>query len=168
MWTFHAYRWPSEAAWLAALAAEGWADGSPLEVELLPSGTLYGPPSDDETPGEALEGWHVAAAFRDRVPPAAWAAMEIDPPAQMPVLGHSPLPLTVSRFQARAALHLAGYLPAVETVIAASENVVAQLAWADAVEFRRDSPTVAAMATALNLTEAQVDALFRTAASIVA
>lgn len=168
MWSYHAFRWPSEAAWLEALAAEGWAQGAPPEVELLVGGTLYGPAPDVETPPPALPGWHVAAAFRDRAPPAGWAALEIEPPAQMPVLGRSPVPVTVSRFQARAALLAADLLQAVEAAIAASGNPVAQLAWADAVEFRRDSPTIAAMAAALGLTDAQVDNLFRTAAGILA
>lgn len=79
-----------------------------------------------------------------------------------------PVPASVSRFQARAALHMANLLTSVEAAIAASDNVVAQLAWADAVAFERTSPTITAMAGALGLTEAQVDDLFRTAAGIVA
>ena len=36
--------------------------------------------------------------------------------------------------------------------------------WTAATEFERGSPTIAAMAAALSLTDAQVDALFRDAA----
>lgn len=168
MWTYHSYRFSSEADWLSALAAEGWSDGTPPEVEILVSGTLYGPPPDDETPGEALPGWHVAAAFRDRAPPLAWAAQTIEPPDVMPVLDRTPVPQVVSRFQARAALAMAGLLTSVENAIASSNNIIAQLAWADAVQFERNSPTIAAMASALNLTEGQVDDLFRTASKIIA
>lgn len=91
-WAYAAYRWPDEAAWLAALAAEGWAEGTPPEVSLLVAGTLYGPPADEATPGAALPGWHVAAAFRDRAAPTAWAAHAIVPAEGMPVLGRGPAP----------------------------------------------------------------------------
>lgn len=73
----------------------------------------------------------------------------------------------VSRFQARAALHLAGLLPAVETLMNdPATPMLARLAWADAQEFRRTSPTVLAMAAALDLTDEQLDELFNTAAGI--
>ena len=168
MWTYHAYRFDSEAAWLAALAAEGWGAGTPPDVALLVSGTLYGPPPDEETPGEAMPGWHVAAAFRDRVPPPSWGLFEIDPPADMPVLWRNPVPQSVSRFQARAALSLSNLLLTVEAFIANSDDVIAKLAWADAVQFERNSPTIAAMAFALGLNNEQIDQLFITASKISA
>ena len=76
---------------------------------------------------------------------------------------------TVSRFQARAALHLAGLLPQVEVLMAAPEaDMLARLAWQDALEFRRSSPTVLALAQKLGLGELQLDQLFTTAAEIQA
>lgn len=72
-----------------------------------------------------------------------------------------------SRFQAKAALHLAGLLPAVEAAIAQADPVT-QLAWAEAVEYRRNSPTILALAGALELTDEQVDDLFRAAMQIEA
>lgn len=78
-------------------------------------------------------------------------------------------PQIVSRFQARAALHLAGLLPQVETLIAdPATDPIARLAWADAQEFRRTSPTVLQIAASLGLTESQLDELFTTAAGIEA
>jgi len=77
------------------------------------------------------------------------------------------VPQCVSRFQARAALHLAGLLDDIEALMAAPETpALAKLAWADAQEFKRNSPTVQAMAAAIGLTEAQLDELFTTAAGI--
>lgn len=77
------------------------------------------------------------------------------------------IPQSVSRFQARAALHLAGLLDDVETMIAAPGTpALAKLAWQDAQEFRRTSPTVLAMAGALGMTDAQLDDLFTAAAGI--
>ena len=75
--------------------------------------------------------------------------------------------MVCSRFQARAALHMAGLLPAVEEFIADADPLV-KIAWADAVEFRRTSPTINAMAAGLGMTDEQVDELFRTAMQIEA
>ncbi len=79
------------------------------------------------------------------------------------------VPQVVSRFQARAALHLAGLLDDVEAMMALPETpVLAKLAWADAQEFERGSPTIAALAGQIGLTEAQIDQLFMDAAGIKA
>lgn len=75
--------------------------------------------------------------------------------------------MVVSRFQARAALHIAGLLAQAEQAIAGA-GTLAQLAWQDAQEFRRNSPTVAAIAETLALTDEQLDDLFRQAATIEA
>lgn len=77
--------------------------------------------------------------------------------------------VSVSRFQARAALHLSGILTTVEALMSAPEtDMLAKLAWQDAQEFRRNSPTVLAMAGALGLTDEQLDQLFEVAKSIEA
>lgn len=76
------------------------------------------------------------------------------------------IPEKVSRLQARVALLNAGMLQSVEDYIAASGDAMLQLVWAEATEWRRDSPTIAAIAAALELTEDQVDALFRAAGEI--
>ncbi len=78
-----------------------------------------------------------------------------------------PVPQVVSRFQARAALHIAGLLPQVETAIAAADPLV-QMAWVDAQEFQRGSPALAAVAVAIGLSESELDELFITASGIVA
>ena len=78
-----------------------------------------------------------------------------------------PVPEVVSRFQARAALHIAGLLVQAEAAVAAADPL-AQMAWADAQEFRRNSPTIAALSASIGLTSEQVDDLFRSAALIVA
>lgn len=84
-----------------------------------------------------------------------------------PVQPVVPVPESVSAFQAKAALMLAGILPQVEATIAQADAFT-QLAWAEALTFRRDSPAIAALSAALGLTSAQVDDLFRTAATISA
>lgn len=79
------------------------------------------------------------------------------------------VPESVSRFQARAALHLAGLLESVEAVMQNPEtDMLAKLAWQDAQSFERQSPTVQALAEALSLSAEQLDELFSTAAGIKA
>ena len=76
--------------------------------------------------------------------------------------------LAVTRFQARAALMQAGLLGAVEGAVAGSSDPFIQLAWAESVEFPRASPTIAALAAAVGLSDAEVDQLFITASTITA
>lgn len=77
--------------------------------------------------------------------------------------------MVCSRLQARTALHQAGLLTAAEAAVAQADPVV-QIAWADATEFRRDSPTIAALSNALEppLSDEQLDALFDPAMQITA
>lgn len=79
----------------------------------------------------------------------------------------TPVPTSVTRFQALAALHGAGLLPQVETYMAdANTPVIQKLAWQNALDFERTSPTVAALAALLSLTDTQVDSLFISAKAI--
>ncbi len=73
----------------------------------------------------------------------------------------------VSRFQAFAALQAAGLLDDA-TALVAQQGGVALLAWQNAIEFRRNSPTINSLAGALGLTAEQLDALFISAAQIEA
>jgi len=76
------------------------------------------------------------------------------------------VPQSVSRFQARGALHLAGLLETVENAMAASTDKMAQLAWEEAQEFKRESPTILSITAALGMTDEQLDNLFTVAATI--
>lgn len=78
-----------------------------------------------------------------------------------------PIPLSVTRFQARAALWLAGLLDDAEAAIAQA-NPLSRIAWEHANVYRRDSPTVISIGQQLGLSEADIDELFKTAASITA
>ena len=75
--------------------------------------------------------------------------------------------MIVSKFQAKAALMQADLLDATQAAIA-DADALTKLAWADAQEFRRNSPMIATLAAALDLTDEQVDDLFRSAAEIEA
>ena len=79
------------------------------------------------------------------------------------------IPQSVTRFQALAALHLAGHLPAVEAIMAAPETpVLAKLAWDNALSFERSSPLLNGLAGTLGLTSQDLDDLFTAAAGIAA
>lgn len=77
--------------------------------------------------------------------------------------------MVVTPFQAKAALLNAGFLDVVESAIndPATDPIV-KLAWANAIEYRRLSPMVEGIATALNWTNEQLDLLFEQAAQITA
>lgn len=78
--------------------------------------------------------------------------------------------IEVSRFQARAALLQLGKLAAVEQVVAGTDDPLVQMAWAEAVTWRRSSPTIAALAShpLIGLTEESLDNLFIAARDIEA
>ncbi|MGL4272498.1 MAG: hypothetical protein ACRCTO_09420 [Pseudomonas paracarnis] len=77
-----------------------------------------------------------------------------------------PVPEAVTARQARLALLGAGVLPMVEsalTAIPGVEGEAARIEWEYALEIRRDSPLIGALAPMLGLTDGQVDDLFRAA-----
>ena len=81
-------------------------------------------------------------------------------PAEAP-----PVPTEVSAAQGRLALLQADALDALEAWVA-SQDRATQIEYAARGEWRRDWPLVATGATTLGLTEAQVDDLFRLAATL--
>lgn len=77
--------------------------------------------------------------------------------------------MVVSRFQARAVLRQMGMREQVEAIMAdPSTDPLVVDAWNDAGEFERQSPTIAALAHHLGLTDAEIDEMFEQAASITA
>lgn len=107
------------------------------------------------------EGWPDA---RDAGPGWTWDGESFAPPDD-PAPEAAPVPPVISRFQARAALLQVGLLNAVEQAVSQAEPLV-QLAWAEAIEWRRDSAALNKIAAALGLTETDMDNLFRLAATI--
>jgi hypothetical protein len=81
----------------------------------------------------------------------------IEPPA--------PIPTTVTMRQARLALHQGGLLTTVNAAIAAGAEAD-KITWEYATEVKRDDALVTNMATALNLTETDLDNLFTLAGTL--
>ena len=134
---------PSEGVWIAI------DDPSPEILASYPAGTqeIPLPPGPDrQWTGDA------------------WVHI---PPDPAEALAAERADMVVSRFQARAALHAAGLLPQAEAAVSQADALT-RMAWADAVVFQRTSPTIAAMAATLGLTETQVDDLFRAAMGVKA
>lgn len=97
----------------------------------------------------------------------AWVAQGNSPAPYVPP--EPTVPQVVTRFQARAALARDGLFLTVNAAMKAlPEDDEHRLAWEDAQEFRRQSPTLLAMAATLGLTDTQLDELFTVAAGIEA
>ena len=75
--------------------------------------------------------------------------------------------MVVSPFQGRVALSDANLLSSVDAAVAAADSKT-QIAWEYATEWRRNSPMIVTLAGALNLSDTQVDDLFRAAAQVTA
>lgn len=88
---------------------------------------------------------------------------------QMPAMAATgeQVPEFVSRFQALAVLEIDGQLASVELMVNASDKMT-KLAWANATEFRRDSPTIAKIAVVKKWNKAKVDDMFIRASKIKA
>jgi hypothetical protein len=67
-------------------------------------------------------------------------------------------PITVSPAQAKIALHRAGLLSQVETLVAADPEL--KIWYDNATQWIRTDPNIVAMGAALSLTEQQIDELF--------
>lgn len=85
------------------------------------------------------------------------------------------VPQVVTRFQARAALlstpslheGFSNMLEEVEAFMASGQvDPLARLAWTDAQEFKRQSPTILALAPLLDLSDDDLDHLFIAAAGV--
>lgn len=116
-------------------------------------------PNDIEQLGRDLHAQALAGEFGAIAPYVAPSADDL--------LAVERATMVCSRFQAKAALQAAGLLSTIEAVVAAGDDFV-KLAWAEAVEFKRNSPTIAALQDAAGLTDTQIDDLFRTAMTIEA
>jgi hypothetical protein len=108
-----------------------------------------------------IAGGRIESMLFSSLPPNTEVLPYVAPPP--------PVPKSVSKFQGRAALHLAGYLTAVQAYMDnPATPVLTKLAWEDAQEWERNSPTVLALLLLLGLSPTQGDQLFITAKGITA
>lgn len=108
------------------------------------------------------KGWRAVNSIDDVMPDETFSVTQ-------PEIIINTIPQVVSRFQGRAALANSGHFTTVNNYMASLPvDNLQRLAWEDAQEFRRNSPTVAAMQTLLGLSDAEIDDLFIDAATIEA
>lgn len=142
---------------VADLRADNPRTAFPAAVDLSEMGD-YGvvavdqaePPAHDPATQRAVEG------------PPSWQG---DRWVQVWAIEALPAPVAVSRKQARMALVLSGIaLSAVQLAIDAIEDdtqrALAQIAWDDAVEYRRDDSFLMLLSGMLGLNDEQLDGLF--------
>lgn len=75
------------------------------------------------------------------------------------------VPSSISPRQARLALHGAGLLDAVESMVQVADRTV-QIYYESSVDWRRDDPILIGMANQLGMTADQLDDLFRQASQL--
>ena len=99
----------------------------------------------------------------------AWVDLPFSLPPEIPP-EQPPVPAKVTRRQARQALFLSGIsLATVDALIDAlpePARTVSRIFWEDSNDFERANATLNTMAAALNLTQAQLDDLFRLAQTL--
>jgi hypothetical protein len=95
---------------------------------------------------------------------AAKALADADAQAAAELAAANYVPQSVTPWQMRRALNQLGLRATVESAVAAGDQD-ARDGWEFALEIRRDNPLLAGMAAALGMTDAQLDDLFRLAAS---
>ena len=181
MQTFH--RFPTRAAFLAACDAAGWArdhlgmPDPPPRVALDVIGPYAPPPTvvNGVMVPAAWDGrWHVNVLWPgDDEPPAEWEAARINPATPSRTFGVKPprvpdpppvpdrVPAWTGKTVLREAGRLAGARAAVDLAGGRTKD-----AWDGKTHWERNSPMIAAIASALSLTSAQVDQMFRDADAI--
>lgn len=186
MWIATYHRFASRAAFLAACDAAGWGrdpldarqPAPPAGVVLDEIGALIARPDIGEggapIPGDVLDArWHVNAAWHGTEIPAGFQAAQITPatPARviaLPAPAAPPppaVPAVVPAWKAKAWLLQQGKLDAA-TAAAEAAGGVPLLAFQHAAEWHRDSALMAALAAALSMNAAAIDAAFIAADAI--
>lgn len=117
---------------------------------------------------EALaENWELLQEGAGR----GWVRSGPGQPFEPPAAAAPTVPASVTRAQGKAALIGAGLWPGVLAFVASipdpTQQALAEVALNDTLEWRRDSPFLAACAAGMGLTDEQLDGLFIAAAQIV-
>jgi len=102
-------------------------------------------------------------------PQPTQAEIEAAYPAALAAAQRAAIP-SITRAQAKAALIITGLIaqvqPAIDAIPDPLQRALAQNDWDERLHFERSNPTLAAMAAALGMTDAQLDDLFALAATL--
>jgi hypothetical protein len=128
----------------------------------VPDGTTAIPPFHDFTAPPEQDGFHAVMTWQ------GWTLVEGEtPPDPQPQIDLQNWRNTAActPFQGRMALSDAGLLTQAQALVDAGDEKT-KTAWEYALEWRRVSPMIAQLGAALNLTDVQIDDLFKEAQSI--
>lgn len=129
-----------------------------LEIDHPTYGRIPFTASPDDPAGAAIYAAAIAGAYGPIDP-------YVEPPPPPPYV-----PQIVTRRQARQALLLADKLhlvqPAIDAIADPLQRGMVQIEWDDSQTFERQRPTLIALATALGMDDAELDALFTAAANL--
>ena len=132
----------------------------------VPDGTTAIPPFHDFTAPPEQDGYHAVMTWQ------GWILVEgPTPPDPQPEidLQNWRNSTACTPFQGRMALVNASLMTQVEAIIAdAATPQETKIAWEYALEWRRMSPMIVTLGATLNLTDSQIDDLFKDAQTIVA
>lgn len=132
----------------------------------VPDGTTAIPPFHDFTPPPEKSGFHAVMTYK------GWNLIEgptpPDPQPQIDLMNWRNS-ATCTPFQGRVVLANAGLLEQIEAIInVPATSQESRIAWEYALEWRRMSPMILNPSAALEMTDEQVDDLFRQAQEISA
>jgi hypothetical protein len=146
---------------LPAPSHPGWADGT---LDVASFGLFIGAATAQPAFDTAIQNAPAEAApvQVSGVWTQQWSAPLALSAEQLAAL----IPQSVTAAQAKEALLAAGLYSSIVTYLSTAPQSQ-QIAWDSTTSFDRNSPTLAAMASALGITGAQLDALFVAAAKVV-
>jgi hypothetical protein len=115
---------------------------------------------------EPLPGYNIVNVPASNAPTPPWRFVngELVTATSLPKV-----PNSIPGWKAKAVLEMAGLLQSAQAAVASlqgDEGIAAKHAWESATSFDRYGPTVTAVAAALGLSDAQLDAMFIQAESI--
>lgn len=122
-------------------------------------------PSDVPAASMTQQAVEQAPALVDGAWTQVWTLVDLTPDEQQARLNDWRRTLSVSPLQIRRALRQAGLFEAVSAFVASADDDVRD-AWEYAVQIDRTDPLIVGAAEALGVTDAQVDDLFRLAATL--
>jgi hypothetical protein len=131
-----------------------------MQIFTLPDATIVQPGRPFTSGGVTFPANWISFATADDFAAHGIVVTTVPDPVPSP-----PVIASVTPRQARLALNAAALLSQVDAAVAAADQAT-QITWEFATQIDRNDPLIATLAAGLNLSSAQVDALFAQAATL--